>query len=162
MIRVVLCVLLLAIGSVEVAEACSCIPESGDKRTAVANRLASAQLVFLGRIETSEKFRLQEDDFEIEYQRTRFYILESWKGEKANRVYIQSPITCCLCGYKFPKNGTFLVFAYGPDKDGYYEATNCTRPLKRSEAKEDIAILNELATAEQSVQPDPRENAAPG
>lgn len=145
MIRTIFCALLLASGLFDVAHACSCILESEDKRTAIAGRLESAQLVFLGRIEEKETFKLmQDDDFEVEYQRTQFYILESWKGEKANRVYIQSPITCCLCGYKFPKSGVFLVFAYGPDKDGYYEATSCVRPLKRSEAKEDIAVLNEL------------------
>jgi len=145
MIRSIFCALLLAIGLFDVANACSCIRESEDKRTAIAGRLESAQLVFLGRIEETETFKLmRDDDLEVEYQRTRFYILESWKGEKAARVYIQSPITCCLCGYKFPKSGVFLVFAYGPDKNGYYEATSCVRPLKRGEAKDDIAVLNEL------------------
>lgn len=117
---------------------------SNDKRTAVAERFERAQLVFLGRIEGTERFTLMEED-EVEYQRTQFYILEAWKGEKANRVSVQSAITCCLCGYEFPKSGVFLVFAYGPDKDGYYEATSCTRPPRRSEANEDIAIPNELA-----------------
>lgn len=66
------------------------------------------------------------------------------EGEKANRVFVQSAITCCLCGYEFPTSGVFLVFAYGPDTDGYYKATSCPRPRKRDEANEDIAILNEL------------------
>lgn len=145
MIRAILCILALMVGAVGVASACSCIREGNDKRTAVAGRFERAQLVFLGRIEGSERFKLmEEDDSEVEYQRTQFYIIEAWKGEKANRVFVQSAITCCLCGYEFPESGVFLVFAYGPDKDGYYEATSCTRPLRRSEANEDIAILNEL------------------
>lgn len=142
MARAILCILALTIGAVGVASACSCIRESNDKRTAVTQRFENAQLVFLGRIEGTERFTRMEYDFEVEYQRTQFYILEAWKGEKANRVFIQSAITCCLCGYEFPKSGVFLVYAYGPDEDGYYEATSCTRPLKRSEANEDIAILN--------------------
>ncbi|WP_129647639.1 hypothetical protein [Peristeroidobacter agariperforans] len=146
MTKAILCVLALTVGAVGVSGACSCIRESNDKRTAVADRFERAQLVFLGRIEGTERFTLMEEgDFEVEYQRTQFYILEAWKGEKASRVFVQSAITCCLCGYEFPKSGVFLVFAYGPDKDGYYEATSCTRPLRRSEANEDIAILNELA-----------------
>lgn len=117
----------------------------------MAERFERAQLVFLGRIEGTERFTLvEEGGFEVEYQRTQFYILEAWKGEKANRVFVQSAITCCLCGYEFPDSGVFLVFAYGPDKDGYYEATSCTRPLRRSEANEDIAILNELGDSVRS------------
>lgn len=145
MIRTILGVLALTIEVVGTANACSCIRENSDKRTAVAERFEKAQLVFLGRIETTQRVTLmEEDDFEVEYQRTQFYILDSWKGEKSNRVFVQSAITCCLCGFEFPSSGVFLVFAYGPDKDGYYEATSCTRPLRQSEANEDIAILNEL------------------
>lgn len=165
MIRTILLVVAFTIGIVDASRACSCIRESDDKRTALTGRLERATLVFLGRIEANEVFTLKEDgDFEVEYQRTQFHIIESWKGEKASRVYVQSAITCCLCGHEFPKSGVFLVFAYGPDKDGYYEATSCTRPLRRDEAKEDIAILSELRKkAEQAIQPDrARKTRAPG
>ena len=165
MIRAILLVLVFTVGLVDASIACSCIRESDDRRTALRDRLERATLVFVGRIEDNEVFTLkEEEDFDVEYQRTRFYILESWKGEKASRVYVQSAITCCLCGYEFPNSGVFLVFAYGPDKDGYYEATSCSRPLKRDEAREDIAILDELSReAEQAVQPDrARETRAPG
>lgn len=145
MLRSALCLLVLAIASVEIADACSCIQESEDKRVATAHRFETASLIFVGRIESTERLKLkQAEDFEIEYQRTQFYILESWKGETASRMFIQSAITCCLCGYEFPESGVFLVFAYGPDRNGYYEATSCTPPLRRSEATEEIAILNDL------------------
>lgn len=128
--------------------ACSCIRESDDQRTAVETAFKKADLVFVGRIESKERFSLEEYDTEIEYERTQFYVVESWKGEKAARVYIESSVTCCLCGYEFPRTGSFLVYAYGPDANGYYSTSNCSRTKELKAADAEIAILNEISAGE--------------
>jgi hypothetical protein len=142
--------------------ACSCIRQTEDERTAVKEALEQADLVFVGRIESTENYNAKEYDEEIQFQRTGFVILQSWKGEKANRVYVQSPVTCCLCGYPFPRSGVFLVYAYA-SKDGYYATSSCSRTKPRESADDEIEFLNEISTrrAEQSVPADRREDAAP-
>jgi hypothetical protein len=142
--RTILVMLALAVGATDLANACSCMRESDDRRIALSEKLARADFVFLGRIEGTRVLKVKEDDFEIEHQQTQFYILQSWKGEKSNRVYVRTALTCCLCEYEFPESGEFLVFAYGPDTSGYYTTSSCDYPKESREATEDIQILNDL------------------
>lgn len=126
-------------------QACSCVWQPDDERVAVAAALDKADLVFLGRIEGAENYSATEYGEEIQYQRIAFLVLQSWKGEKANRVYVQSPVTCCLCGYPFPKSGVFLVYAYSSEEDGYYTTSSCSRTKPADNADEEIKLLDELS-----------------
>jgi hypothetical protein len=126
------------------ALACSCAREE-DGRAGVAQALQKADLVFVGRIESKEKYSVDEvDGVKLEYERTQFYVVQSWKGEKATRVYVESMITCCMCGYVFPETGSFLVYASGPNRDGYYSTSICRRTKPLREATQDIALLDEI------------------
>lgn len=127
------------------ALACSCSSGSEDERTAIASALEEASLVFVGRVESKEKYAVDEDGMKLEYERTQFHVVQSWKGEKATRVYVESMVTCCMCGYVFPDKGSFLVYASGPKSHGYYSTSICHRTKKAEEAKEEIAILDALA-----------------
>lgn len=126
------------------ALACSCAHE-GDDRAALAAALQEADLVFVGRIESKERFTVDEEDgFKMQYERTQFYVLQSWKGEKASRVYVESNVTCCLCGYVFPEEGSFLVYASGPNRNGYYSTSICRRTKPIEAAEKEIATLDEI------------------
>ena len=125
------------------ALACSCA-YGGDERADVAEALDQADLVFVGRIESQEEFVLHENDMTHEYERTQFYVVQSWKGEKATRVYVESVVTCCMCGYRFPKTGSFLVYAYGPKPNGYYTTSICARTKPLAAAHDEIAMLNAI------------------
>jgi hypothetical protein len=125
------------------ALACSCIPGSDD-RAGVTEALEQADLVFVGRIESKEKFAVDDDGDKLQFERTQFYIVQSWKGEKATRVYVESAVTCCLCGYRFPPTGSFLVYAFGPDKSGYYSTSSCARTKPLKDATEEIAMLDSI------------------
>jgi hypothetical protein len=126
------------------AFACSCAYE-GDDRAAIAKAVEGADLVFVGRIESKEKYSVDEAGYKLEYERTQFYVLQSWKGEKATRVYVESMVTCCMCGYVFPEKGSFLVYAYGPNKNGYYSTSICVRTKPLEAAKDELAMLDEIA-----------------
>lgn len=143
----ILAVAVLLLAASGIANACSCIRESDDRKTALSERLERADLVFLGRIESTQDSTVSEDGFEAQYQRTQFYILQSWKGEKSSRVYIQTALECCMCEYRFPTSGVFLVFAYGPNKDGIYETSACDQPRVIDRAKDDSAFLDQIRDA---------------
>jgi hypothetical protein len=125
------------------ALACSC-GDIGDDRAAVAEAMEKADLVFIGRIESQEKFTLDEDDMKHDYERTQFYVVQSWKGEKATRVYVESMVTCCMCGIRFPETGSFLVYAYGPKPNGYYTTSVCSRTKPLADANDEIAMLDAI------------------
>lgn len=127
------------------ALACSCAREEDD-RAGVAKALERADLVFVGRIESKERFSVDDEEgYKLEYERTQFYVLQSWKGEKASRVYVESVVTCCMCGYVFPETGSFLVYASGPNSKGYYSTSICRRTQPLDAAKGEIALLDEIA-----------------
>jgi hypothetical protein len=125
------------------ALACSCA-SGGDEPADIAKARQEADLVFVGRIESKERFSVDEEDMKLDYERTQFYIVQSWKGEKAIRVYVQSTVTCCLCGFRFPEKGSFLVYAFGPDQNGYYSTSICVRTKPLEEATEEIAMLDAI------------------
>jgi len=141
--RTVLALAVLFFGVNGVVDACSCIRENEDRNTALSERIERTDLVFLGRIESTEVMKISEHGFEAQYQKTQFYILQSWKGESSSRVYVRTALQCCMCEYKFPTSGVFLVFAYGP-RDGVYETSSCDHPMPLEQAKEDVALLERI------------------
>jgi hypothetical protein len=131
------------------ALACSCSGGPENDRAAVAKALTEAALVFVGRIESKEKYSVDEDGYKLEYERTQFYVVQSWKGEKASRVYVESMVTCCMCGYAFPETGSFLVYAYGPKANGYYSTSICHRTKPLEAATQEVGLLDEIVAAAQ-------------
>lgn len=126
----------------QLANACSCALQEGDERAAIRESLHEADVVFVGRIEGVEVLR--EDQSGIETQRTRFYVIQSWKGDTANRLYVETTLTCCLCGFPFPEHGEYLVYAYRSSDGSVLGTSVCTRTKLASEAAEEIAILDQL------------------
>lgn len=151
--RLILASIVVFIALCGEAIACSCAPDAGDARTAVTAALERADMVFVGRIESQEEIGRKERSewSEFIFQRTQFYVVDSWKGEKAIRVYVESNVTCCMCGFDFPRSGELLIYAFGPNENGYYATSICTRTKPLEAAKEDIDILNSLRAEDDSV-----------
>ena len=126
------------------AYACSCRPDSGTEAEQVAEALKSASVVFLGRITSSAMESWQERMPLTEVQKTKFRVTRQWKGVAQQVFELHIDVQCCVCGYEFPKTGEFLVYASGPDAEGYFQTNICTRTKPASEAMKEIEILDEL------------------
>lgn len=124
--------------------ACSCAGDPAVNRKNVEAALQDADVVFVGRIESTEPFSVDQNGHTYNYQRTQFYVVQSWKGDKSARVYTESVTGCCMCGIWFPEKGTYLVYASGPKPNGSYSTGICTRTKPIDDANEEIALLDEL------------------
>jgi len=137
--------------------ACSCVGGPEVTRENVEAALKKADLVFVGRIESTEPFSADEHGHTYNYQRAQFYVVQSWKGEKSVRVYTEAITGCCMCGIWFPEKGTYLVYASGPKPNGSYSTGICTRTKLLEHATEEIALLDKLvAEGKQTSSPSPR------
>ena len=132
--------------------ACSCMQQPAEVKDAVTRAYNDATSVVLAKVsaegpiaasQTYKQEMLYEDDpnLHIELRRTEFIALRSWKGTHGKRFYTRINTECCLCGISFSVSETYLLYLYGPDKEGYYSTSMCTRTTRESEAEEDIRHL---------------------
>lgn len=127
--------------------ACSCAAPMDDTETTVRHAVASADIVFLGKAERVLTSHTPDEEYGAVIQESTFYILESWKGEKATRVSTRINVQCCVCGYRFKEGETYLVFGY-EGQDNYYRASTCSLTMHVDSADEYLAILGELKAEE--------------
>ncbi len=78
-----------------------------------------------------------------------FSIIKSWKGHLKKDLYTRIITQCCLCGYSFEEKKKYLLYLYGPDKEGFYSTSICIRTTYAENAEEDIEILDELVNEKQ-------------
>lgn len=129
------------------ADACSCVKNDPKSINSVREDFDHADIVFLGKVEKIVE-SYDEDSIRQE-QTTTLFVLTSWKGEKSNRVLMKIDVTCCMCGYSFRNDQTYLIFGYEAD-DGFYRTSICSMSIRAPIAEETIKILDELAAEEQS------------
>ncbi len=153
--RLVLIFLVLTIASAK-AMACSCAIQDISIEEAVFDSFKRADVVVLATAENvenretfeSEVYSLEKGHHKETYynlQRTQFVAVKSWKGAHAKRFYTEIVIACCMCGYIFEEGKNYLLYLYGPDKNGYFSTSSCSRTQRESEAiKEEIEILNKI------------------
>ena len=108
---VLLTIVLVAFGFAE-ARACSCVPNDPRSTESVREHVEYADVVFLGKVESKETNPPESSSDGLRIETTTFYVLDSWKGEKANRIVTKINVQCCLCGASFDENENYLVFAY--------------------------------------------------
>ena len=99
--------------------------------------------VFLGKAEKVKTALPDNARSGATIQTTTFYVLDSWKGEKANRIVTKINVQCCLCGANFYEGETYLVFAFEA-VDGFYSTSICSMTMGETWALATITILNEL------------------
>ncbi len=121
------------------ALACSCIPQVRNFQVAVTSAFNSAEVVFLGRVENIE---VGEGAFKT-VQKTDFIVLEMMKGDERPRISTKISIQCCICGFSFRRNETYIVYAY-KGADGFYKTSICTRTKTAAENAEEVGLLRKL------------------
>jgi hypothetical protein len=147
MLRLLFVLMTVCLSLPGVTSACSCVSSSGNDRDEITAAYDNADLVILGRILTARMATLEEVGPAQEIQKTSVQVLRQWKGKKQNRVEFQIDVQCCICGYQFPNHGEFLIYAYGPDKEGNYRTTICNRTKPSSSASAEFEILDSVVAA---------------
>lgn len=84
---------------------------------------------------------------------TEFSVVESWKGSHAKQIYTAIVTQCCLCGMRFAKGSRHLLYVYGPNKNGFYGTSICTRTKPIERAVEDIDVLNRIKAGDTGIAP---------
>jgi hypothetical protein len=136
---------------------CSCYFQEGSLEENVASSLLSASAVVWAKAESTENIEPYEERVWSENngerkntlyrkQRTHFSVIESWKGMHEERFITEIEVVCCVCGYRFKDGEEYLLYLSGPNDDGYYHASSCSRTKKvTSQFREEIDILRKMA-----------------
>ena len=135
-----------------VSLACSCVFEDIGLEESVKKSFKSASSVVLARaIHIEEKgVSLSPDDpmppdAFTDGDITQFNEIESWKGEHGKSFHTRINTMCCMCGYSFQVGESYLLKLYGPDEEGFYTTSVCSRTKPTEDAEEEIDVLNLIA-----------------
>ena len=154
MIRVFVAGLLLMAGAEAVA--CSCISQldAGNRPTssfdgemdataqAVTMAYDGAAVVAEARVESITPVAVGLDGYEG--QEVRFTVDHAWKGIKSNVLFTRGPTQSASCGMAFAEGEEYLLYLFGPDGDGYYGTSICSRTKLLRDAGPDIEVLQEI------------------
>jgi len=116
------------------AIACTCMPTAGPEK-----ELEQADAVFAGKVSSSKRHNGARpfDDVEVE-----FVVERVWKGQVTKRFRIFTGSSSDSCGYRFKKNRTYLVYAYGKVDEGLQTGI-CSRTRRLKDAHQDLNVLGE-------------------
>lgn len=120
---------------------CSCAFQSGDIYKQVRESSSSASSVLIAQVESIE---ISQSDTHLTTEITHFSEIESWKGIHGKQIYTKIVTTCCMCGISFVEGKTYLLYLYGPNKQGYYSSSSCTRTKPAEGAEEEVEVLNSI------------------
>ncbi len=144
------------------AIACSCAFHDGSIEEAVTESYENASAVVLATAEHVENLEPFVADVWSEEkghhkktyynsQRTQFVAVKSWKGEHGNRFFTEIVIACCMCGYSFEEGENYLLYLHGPDKNGSFSTSSCSRTKKETDkVKKELKILNKIGLTKSS------------
>jgi protocatechuate 3,4-dioxygenase beta subunit len=123
------------------ANACSCA--SGGKP---CHDYWKATAVFTGTViyKSSTTYKLGE--YDVAARLIRFNIDRAFRGVKGKEVEVRTGLGDSDCGYNFRLGGQYLVYAYDAGDNLATGICSRTRPI--SEASDDLAYFQGLATAE--------------
>lgn len=142
-----------------VSLACSCAFEDNSLEDAVKKSLHTASSVVLARaihIKENENTFSTDDPIppgaDMGGDITQFNEIQSWKGEHGKSFHTRINTMCCMCGYSFQEGKSYLLYLYGPNKEGFYSTSVCSRTKPAGDAEKEIDILNRIAP-NKSMQP---------
>lgn len=131
--------LMLGLGSP--ASACSCA------NSTVAEGVEGSDAVFIGTVVKMEVVHVDAEDgvatIEATVQPGRVF-----KGDLPEKVVFTTSNGCCYCALMYDIAETYLFFADKAD-DGSLDTNACSRTKPVSEAKDDLAFLQEQSAAQQ-------------
>lgn len=124
---------------------CSCAPKSP-----INEALAKADAVFAGTIVAArvlpDSYRMTDDstgavdELEVTVEVTRW-----WKGTGAPQAVVRTIYECCLCGYPFEKDQSYLIYTWEDrETPGRYRTSLCLRTKPLEEAREEMDHLTTL------------------
>lgn len=137
------------------ALACSCAFPQGTLEEKVRSSFESAASVVLARAESVSEVRLpfgvdgRESD-RLPGETTHFSEIRSWKGSHGKQFYTSIVTACCMCGKSFQQGATYLLYLYGPDNEGFYRASTCSRTSEQSRIEDGELEVLDLIAAEQA------------
>ena len=112
--------------------------------------LAEADAVFAGPIVATrvlpDSYRMTDDstgavdELEVTVEVTRW-----WKGAGTPQAVVRTIYECCLCGYPFEKDQSYLIYAWEDrETPGRYRTRLCLRTKPLDEAREEMDHLTTL------------------
>lgn len=123
------------------AFACTCMAYPDDAAEAAAIAYARADAIFLGVVTDVKKKWLRA----LRVRHTTFDVLFAWKGlSGSNPAVVRSVIGEIGCGYKFGKQGTYLVLASWDIEREILTTNMCELNRKESEAQDLIKEFDKL------------------
>jgi hypothetical protein len=127
--------------------ACSCAVYPADEAKAVAMAYGRADAIFLG-VVTAVKSKIL---LPLPVRDATFEVMVSWKGLSGfDRTVVRAAISESACGFKFRKQGRYLVFANWDSKKGILRTNMCELTREESEAQGLIKELDALNQLEES------------
>lgn len=133
-------VFLLAVFAAE-ANACSCVTGGTP-----CHDYWQATAVFTGTVIYSSTTTSKRGAYDIPQRIFRFNIDQRFRGVAGKEVEVRTGLGGGDCGYNFRLGGQYLVYAYGDA--GKLSTGICSRTRPFSEASDDLAYFQGLATAE--------------
>jgi len=98
---------------------CSCIPQTIEERIDSADIIFKGEVVTIDSLDTIQTVISYEDDGSkreylrpLEMTRTKFKVIQFIKGgKKLDYVSVYTTWRCCMCGFTFRPDATYIVFA---------------------------------------------------
>ncbi|WP_462156602.1 hypothetical protein [Pseudoalteromonas sp. GB56] len=115
--------------------ACSCRDVTVQEATEYADAVVIATAVNI------EHVLSPNERFDPQTKKTFFTVLEVFKGQEMSELQTQIDTVCCICGMSFTQGETYLLYLQGPDQEGFYHASTCSRSRGIKYAQEDLQIL---------------------
>ncbi len=124
---------------INTAFSCSCAGYSDDLELEVYRGYVSSSAVVLAKAINIE--RNEEDEIEV----TKFITVKAWKGISEQHFYTKIYTICCACGVSFTKGKEYLLYLSGPNDEGYFRSSMCTRtrPFSKTSIPE-IEVLDKI------------------
>jgi len=126
------------------AFSCSCVPQPENQRKGVEDALGYSSSVVLALATSVTRVPPEDKHYDPKKDITEFSEIESWKGVHGKKFYTKIVTVCCMCGFRFEQGETYLLYLGGPDAEGFYTTSTCSRTKKLASAKADVQILRKL------------------
>lgn len=126
------------------AVACKCLSPKGPMEDDVKTSFNNASSVVLATAEQVEDIEPLSTG-QYMSQRTKFTAVESWKGSHGKEFFTEIVTVCCKCGYHFQAGINYLLYLSGPDQNGNYNTSTCSRTKREVDGiKQELEVLRVL------------------
>ncbi len=124
---------------------CRCAP-----KLPVKEALAKADAVFAGTIVEArvlpDSYPMTDDSTgAVDELEVMVEVTNWWKGAAAPQAKVRTIYECCLCGYPFEKDESYLIYVWEDrETPGLYRTSFCLRTKPLDEAQEEMNQLTKL------------------